>query len=204
MSVRKERREAVGQGVSQRMQCLRALLVVLITAPWPSSCFVLPETSSGLLRHFGVLKSQAVPFVDETVKNNSFEKKGALSMTVDELAEVLGGRGRARLAWDCYSIGIDPQIYFGKNNNNTDDNIAAIQGLLPACRKTQTMGREALERLASLYPNGGQVEGGVATLSHISRSGDDTTKLLLRLEDGLEVETVIIPWEEMRSTLCIS
>ena len=65
------------------------------------------------------------------------------------------------------------------------------------------MGKDALERLASLYA-GGRVEGGVASLSLISQSSDQTTKLLLRLADGLEVETVIIPWKGVRSTLCIS
>ena len=79
----------------------------------------------------------------------------------------------------------------------------AIQKLLPSCRRTQTLGKEALERLSSLYKDGG-IEGGVASLSHISTSADSTTKLLLKLADGLEVETVIIPWNGKRSTLCIS
>ena len=50
------------------------------------------------------------------------------------------------------------------------------------------------------------VESDVASLVHVSTSGDGTTKLLLRLaSDGLEVETVIIPWSDRkRSTLCIS
>eukprot|EP00529_Nitzschia_sp_RCC80_P011722 CAMPEP_0113482488 /NCGR_PEP_ID=MMETSP0014_2-20120614/22944_1 /TAXON_ID=2857 /ORGANISM="Nitzschia sp." /LENGTH=575 /DNA_ID=CAMNT_0000376005 /DNA_START=329 /DNA_END=2056 /DNA_ORIENTATION=- /assembly_acc=CAM_ASM_000159 len=49
-----------------------------------------------------------------------------------------------------------------------------------------------------------QIENGVATLSYISRSNDGTTKLLLKLVDGLQVECVIIPWKNKRSTLCIS
>jgi 23S rRNA (adenine2503-C2)-methyltransferase len=119
-------------------------------------------------------------------------------MGLDELAVALGGMGRARLAWDCYSIGIDPQIYYA---GETDPE---IQQLLPSCRRTQAMGKEALERLAGLYEAGGRVEGGVASLSHISTSSDLTTKLLLKLADGMEVETVIIPWRGSRSTLCIS
>ena len=49
-----------------------------------------------------------------------------------------------------------------------------------------------------------QLMNGVASLAHISRSSDHTTKLLLKLADGLQVETVIIPWKGKRSTLCIS
>ena len=50
------------------------------------------------------------------------------------------------------------------------------------------------------------IEESVATISHISKAKDGTTKLLVELrEDGLEVETVIIPWHETgRSTLCVS
>jgi len=50
------------------------------------------------------------------------------------------------------------------------------------------------------------IEDSIATISHISVANDGTTKLLIHLvQDGLEVETVIIPWSETgRSTLCIS
>ena len=119
-------------------------------------------------------------------------------MGQEELSVALGGLGRARLAWDCYSIGVDPQIYFAG-----DEPDASIQQLLPSSRRTQRMGKDALTRLSSLYASG-RVEGGVASLSHISASADLTTKLLLKLADGLEVETVIIPWNRDRSTLCIS
>ena len=41
--------------------------------------------------------------------------------------------------------------------------------------------------------------------SHLSVASDGTTKLLIRLRDGMEVESVIIPWyENGYSTLCIS
>jgi 23S rRNA (adenine2503-C2)-methyltransferase len=131
---------------------------------------------------------------------------GGLSMSVDELAEKLGGRGRALIAWDCYSIGIDPALHFGTSVSSPGiDDLETISLLRPTGRRSQTLGTDALQKLAELYPNtGGQVEGGVASLSHISQSRDLTTKLLLRLADGLEVETVIIPWKGGRSTLCIS
>ena len=38
------------------------------------------------------------------LNGNETESYGALSMKIDELAEVLGGRGRAQIVWDCYSI----------------------------------------------------------------------------------------------------
>ena len=34
--------------------------------------------------------------------------RSPLSMTVDELAVALGGRGRALAAWDMFRIGVDP------------------------------------------------------------------------------------------------
>lgn len=128
-------------------------------------------------------------------------KTGALSMNIEELAIALGGMGRARIVWDCYAIGVDPQLYYDTGGDAHDDD---IQRLLPSSRRTQRLGKEALEKLSNLYGNVGRVEGGVASLSHISTSSDLTTKLLLKLADGLEVETVIIPWSGARSTLCIS
>ncbi len=44
---------------------------------------------------------------------------------------------------------------------------------------------------------------GGAEVSHVARSADGTRKLLLRLEDGEGIETVVIPTEK-RVTLCIS
>ena len=126
-------------------------------------------------------------------------------MSVDELALSLGGRGRARLAWDCYAIGVDPALFYGSPIQLGHDDFESILELLPSSRRSQRIGAEALHHLANLYPEtSGKVEGGVASLSFVSQSSDQTTKLLLRLADGLEVETVIIPWKGQRSTLCIS
>jgi 23S rRNA (adenine2503-C2)-methyltransferase len=77
--------------------------------------------------------------------------------------------------------------------------------MLPAQRRSKRLGPEALEKLQQLYQKqGGKVEGGVASLSYISQASDSTTKLLLKLSDGLEIETVIIPWNGHRSTLYMS
>jgi hypothetical protein len=135
---------------------------------------------------------------------------GALSMPFDELAERLGGKGRAQIVWDCYSIGVDPSNMFGEVIRLGWDDYESIVNRLPSQRRSQRLGSDALEKLEDLYKQSygsdkvTKVEGGVATLSYISRASDDTTKLLLKLNDGLEVETVIIPWKNKRSTLCIS
>lgn len=166
---------------------------------------------------------------DNNVSTNKYSRGGggALSRTVSELAEILGGWGRARLAWDCYRIGVDPAVLFGENSengeekNNSDgeknqrpagDSNKQITRHLPGSRRTQRLGAPALRRLAALHqancPGGGadRVDGGVARLSYRSSASDGTTKLLLRLHDDTEVETVIIPWHDAgrRSTLCIS
>lgn len=147
-------------------------------------------------------------------------------MTVDELAVQLGGRGRARLVWDCYTIGVDPAMFYGTTIQLGHDDYESLLELLPSHRRSQRLGADALHKLAATYGHSKgstttptattstttttttmanpQVEGGVAALSYVSQSSDKTTKLLLRLADGLEIETVIIPWRGTRSTLCMS
>lgn len=126
-------------------------------------------------------------------------------MQIDELAEVLGGRGRAQIVWDCYSIGIEPTQFHGDAIQLGYDDFESVYSMLPSQRRSQRLGPDALSKLEKLYSkHGGKVEGGVASLSYISRSSDSTTKLLLKLADGLEIETVIIPWNDQRSTLCMS
>ena len=138
---------------------------------------------------------------------------GPLSMSFEELAVALGGAGRARIVWDCYKLGIDPVHMFGSVINLGFDDYESIVNQLPSKRRKQRLALGTLDKLKKLFQDsyGGQsnpsvtnVEGGVATLSFVSRANDGTTKLLLKLSDGLEVETVIIPWKGKRSTLCIS
>jgi hypothetical protein len=142
--------------------------------------------------------------------NNHNNHRGAISMSLDELALVLGGKGRAQIVWDCYKLGIDPSNMFGSVIRLGYDDYESIVNQLPSQRRSQRLGPDTLQKLKQLYRKSSgsekvsKVEGGVATLSYISRASDDTTKLLLKLSDGLEVETVIIPWKGKRSTLCIS
>ena len=87
-----------------------------------------------------------------------------------------------------------------------------IRKQFPTSRYGQTLGRKALAELATTYQSSlpfdnamPQIEDGIATLSHLSVASDGTTKLLIRLRDGMEVESVIIQWYENNySTLCIS
>eukprot|EP00957_Ditylum_brightwellii_P052431 3976561-Ditylum_brightwellii.AAC.2 len=142
---------------------------------------------------------------------------------------MMGGKGRALAAWDCYRAGIDPLLYFDTSipdsvldesvftakslQNENDDTTASttttrtdMAKSLPPKRFTQGLGDVALKQLKSIsYENGG-IEDKIAKLTHIDTSSDGTTKLLIQMvSDGLEVETVIIPWEERgRSTLCLS
>ncbi|KAL7486713.1 hypothetical protein ACHAW6_012310 [Cyclotella cf. meneghiniana] len=129
----------------------------------------------------------------------------ALSMTIEQLEQVLGGWGRARLAWDCYSNGVDPHFLFGPSGNDLAspfsswneyaDKSSLKQSVLPTPRVTQPLGNGALSLLSELHSHcGGRIENGLATLVHISTASDGTTKLLLRLVDGFEVETVLIPF----------
>lgn len=143
------------------------------------------------------------PDSSDVLSEENAPERGAISMQLDELAKYLGGKGRAQIVWDCYSIGIDPADYFGSIHLGYDD-YETIMQLMPTMRRTQKLGAETLEKLAALYPQGGKIEGGVAKLSYLSKSSDETTKLLLTLADGLQIETVIIPWKGQRSTLCVS
>jgi 23S rRNA (adenine2503-C2)-methyltransferase len=45
---------------------------------------------------------------------------------------------------------------------------------------------------------------GCLTVACVARAADGTRKLLLRLDDGAEIESVIIPTTDDRTTLCIS
>ena len=162
----------------------------------------------------------------------STDAKSALSMTLEELEEAHGGRGRARLAWDCYSEGVDPQYLFTSDMPSStlktstswseyDNKEDLKRAVLPKPRQTQSLGAPTLSLLSDLHSHcNGRIEGGIASLVHTSTSSDGTTKLLLRLMDGLEVETVLIPfWADVahkkrinekdnsslgRTTVCIS
>jgi hypothetical protein len=75
--------------------------------------------------------------------------RGAVSMSLNELAWHLGGLGRAKLVWDCYRIGVDPLPVVDHAQQLAQKN--EITMLLPSSRRTQRLGVDALDRLATLY-----------------------------------------------------
>jgi hypothetical protein len=179
-----------------------------------------------------------------------------LSISMDDLSSILGGKGRAQSCWDCFRLGVDPLWLYntdGDNNNNnpskndntephvqsltdastintantigwTREQIHRVMAATPGHRPNQMLGRNAQDKLQEYFGTGGRrnnnnpddhetdqyyssssplfsIETHVAQLSKISVASDGTTKLLLNLvQDGLEVETVIIPWRKSTTT----
>ena len=100
-----------------------------------------------------------------------------LALPFAELSELVGGKGRARSIWDAVRSGQEP---------------------LDADAPTTIGARRVLEAsgLTAFVP---------AALEHADEAADGTTKLLVRLADGLAVEAVLIPHAHLpRTTLCIS
>jgi 23S rRNA (adenine2503-C2)-methyltransferase len=98
-----------------------------------------------------------------------------------------------------------------------EEDYESIRQAMPSTRRQTRLGRDALQKLAQTYcasnvnnntatntsnnngiDNNWRVEDGVASLVHVSRSADGTTKLLLQMRDGLQVETVIIPIDKKK------
>ena len=100
-----------------------------------------------------------------------------LSLTLEELSLLIGGKGRAQVCWEAYRVGREPTL-----------------GSLQA--------QDQLQQFTL------PIDPAVTTLHHMTTCQDGTIKLLLNLtssSEGLQIETVIIPWpERQRSTVCIS
>lgn len=152
---------------------------------------------------------------DEITEEQNENAVSLLSFDFDELSGHLEGTGKAKACWDCLRMGIDPIWYYGDDDSTVERTGPFLQGwsrsqVEEQLAKTSTKGtptRLGKKTLGLLKAVGGQnVEEDIAKLSQISIAPDGTTKLLLRLvSDGLEVETVIIPWEDRgKSTLCVS
>ena len=106
-----------------------------------------------------------------------------LSLKPDELVELLGGTGRAKMTWSMLREGLDP--------SDPGPDGAAVDGeastaLSQSSRQPRSLGKAARsavrDGLSSLPP-----------VVHSTASSDGTRKMLLRLRDGLEVECVLIP-----------
>ena len=93
------------------MLYLRLSLLLAVFSPSaesfiPSNRYSNPLSSQTVTNN--VLSSTlapTIPKIDD--ERGDVPPKGGISMTIDELAGVLGGKGRAQLAWDCYKIGIE-------------------------------------------------------------------------------------------------
>jgi hypothetical protein len=64
---------------------------------------------------------------DDNTATPQQQQRTAISMTLDELSDALGGFGRSQLAWDCYSKGVDPHYLFrmpstSQPSHQQDDN----------------------------------------------------------------------------------
>lgn len=79
--------------------------LILLSFVSKSSAF-LSERKSFLGREgLRPLGSTLAPDAPELkVADDDSQNRGALSMQIDELAEVLGGKEQAQIVWDCYSI----------------------------------------------------------------------------------------------------
>lgn len=167
-------------------------------------------------------RSVPPPFEEATTQS-------PISMDFEALTELMGrGIGRSRAIWDCYQMGIDPIWFYDPNvpDQQLDASVhnslktlvedhcysetttawsrTELKQRISQRRRDQGLGKLSLETLKGF--GRGAIEDTIATISHISVASDGTTKLLVKLiQDGLEVEAVIIPWKERgRSTLCIS
>eukprot|EP00984_Skeletonema_dohrnii_P008768 scaffold3269_cov112-Skeletonema_dohrnii-CCMP3373.AAC.13 len=126
---------------------------------------------------------------EEDYRAQTQTQRTALSMTLEELSETLGGLGRSRIAWDCLREGVDPYCLFSPDDsidtsssssnhqqfwNEYKDKEALKKQVLKASRQTQPLGSSALNILSSLHSHcGNSIENGLATLVHISPSSDD-------------------------------
>jgi len=199
---------------------LWSALCVLVVMGWAPSYTQLAPRRTITISPFrpSFLRATVVEETDtmnSDVNDEDVSVSSLLSYTLEELSERLGGTGKAKACWDCLRMGIDPTWYYGANKDDSKEAAGDLvqgwsrQTVKESLAETSTrgsattLGKKTLELLKTID---GGVEDEIAKLSQISISPDGTTKLLLQLvADGLEVETVIIPWEDRgKSTLCVS
>ena len=107
-------------------------------------------------------------------------------------------------------------------SSNDESSIPTFTSDFPERRKGQGLGLSAwnnLQDAMKIYQHNNnifsqartldsiyKIENSIASLSHMKVSSDGTTKMLTKMvNDGLEVESVIIPWfDKGFSTLCVS
>jgi len=153
-------------------------------------------------------------------------RNALIELSEDVLGGVLGGSGRARMVWDMLRNGDDPLEQAAKlcsfaacseaaSNSRQQESERMVWGMLQTGRDSLAQG-EGGDTRRVLTPKTAQVlwDSGLA-MPHgeiktqvVSACG--TRKLLIALQDGLQVEAVLIPSEEhskskrRRTTLCVS
>lgn len=113
-------------------------------------------------------------------KLSSTTTKSILSIPFDELSELIGGSGRAKIMWDSLKAGENPLV-------------------LP-------VGQGLSERVRASIPTIFGDQPLISTqVSDETLSDCGTRKFLQKLGDGLSVESVLIPAHKFgRTTLCVS
>lgn len=160
-------------------------------------------------RSFAWLSQHQTSLQKASVLFSTKSSQVPLSQSLEELSTLLGGKGRSKVCWQFLRLGVDPSWYFSSASNSTTEEVGVLEE--KGWNRQQIQHFMSGENLANkatklLKEHFGSIEQDVASLTKISSSDDGTTKLLLKLiQDDLEIESVIIPWEDrQKSTLCIS
>eukprot|EP00980_Cylindrotheca_fusiformis_P028550 scaffold22610_cov115-Cylindrotheca_fusiformis.AAC.3 len=187
----------------------RLFIILLVTSSYTlCDSWVLSPRNSGR-------GSSTISRQQATAMFSTKSSQVALSHSLEELSKSLGGRGRAQACWEVLRLGVDPLWYFGSDSEgmNSTENVGVlqsqgwsrqeIQDAMSDVRVENGLGYQAVKLLNTNFVS---LETNLASLAKVSVSSDGTTKLLIRLhQDDLEVESVIIPWDDrQKSTLCIS
>jgi len=131
---------------------------------------------SGVQRHQKKRRNNELSIDEEISSNDNASplKKTLLSLSPEELVDLVGGTGRAKMIWKALSVGEDPSV-----EPSAEDVAAGGGGSLLLGKPTRDILRNHLRQLPPVV--------------HSVASADGTRKMLIRLEDGLEVEAVLIP-----------
>eukprot|EP01031_Cornospumella_fuschlensis_P031380 gene31380-37930_t len=115
-----------------------------------------------------------------------------LTMPFDQLAEKLGGTGKARIVWNNLRHGRNPL------SDAADEHISSM----PDRKEHEILSNKAKYSFQTLLGDRSLLPN---SLVEELLAVDGTRKLLLRLQDNLEIESVLIPSVKYdRTTVCIS
>ena len=139
-------------------------------------------------------------------------RNALIELSEDVLCGVLGGSGRARMVWDMLRNGDDPIEQAAKlaaSRSAARESERMFRGMLQTEREGGDTRRVLTPKTAQvLWESGLEMPHGEIKTQVVSACG--TRKLLIALQDGLQVEAVLIPSEEhskskrRRTTLCVS